>query len=437
MTVFLPVRIERFNNLFIALQNTSSRMTKNDIIRQFKTAYPELTDDFNYIFETLSGMHPIGWTFTPRENQYIPAYASVRELIEQCERLTDHTTYSITACEYSIGMYGEFLAPIVNRTLRLGVSRSLLDKTSVAPMLAKKFTGSLRQPFVITEKLDGNRCIAEYDQTTESWRFYSRSGKVMSVDFDTRGLDKSCIYDGEVMSREQTRLSIARTYSLLNGREMSFDTKDAQLQFNQTSGLINAKNADKSSLVYNIFDIIDDALTYNTRRLILDENKADIETKNIRVLPALYRGDDISIVDRMLMGITSMGGEGVMLNQLYRSYENKRTDALLKYKQVKTIDMRVVSLYEGTGKYTGSVGGLHCELVTSDCKYISCDVGTGLSDAQREEWYVHPEEIVDHIVQIGYHELTQCLSTQNTDIYSLRFPRLLSVRTDKDTTSEY
>jgi ATP-dependent DNA ligase len=132
-----------------------------------------------------------------------------------------------------------------------------------------------------------------------------------------------------------------------------------------------------------------------------------------------------------------MGGEGIMLNRINRGYEHRRTDALLKYKQVQFMDMRVTGWYMGTGKYADLVGGLNCVLEAADGKIITCDVGSGLSDAQRFVWACDPSRIVGKIVQIGYHELTQSEENRGTNMYSLRFPRLIKVRTDKSETSEF
>ena len=101
------------------------------------------------------------------------------------------------------------------------------------------------------------------------------------------------------------------------------------------------------------------------------------------------------------------------------------------------MDMEVKGWYGGTGKYEGMVGGLICELTTHDGKKISCDVGSGLSDAQRFDWALRPMNIVGKIVQIGYHELTQSEENYGTNKYSLRFPRLIKVRNDKNSTSEF
>jgi DNA ligase-1 len=440
----LDERVQVFDFLFDTLQSTSGRLAKEQAVKIFEQTYPELIEDWTYILETLDGKHPIGWTFIPRFRSietkrelmpYMDGIHTIKKMIRLCESAHDKTFTTTNHIEHTIGIYGDFLAPIVNRTLRLGIGKSLLEKTNITPMLAKKYEGGfLHDDFVVTEKLDGNRCVAAYNKDTLYWEFYSRSGKPMKVDFDMTGFDTDFIYDGEVMSTDQTDLSIKRYDSILNDTDFAHATFDAQLMFNRTSGLINRHGTGKKGLIYNVFDIVDDN-KYTNRREVLAS--MDARGADVRILPTLYIGNDVNVIKSLLGRMTQMGGEGIMLNRVDRGYEHKRSDALLKYKQVQFMDMRVVNLYGGSGKYEGLVGGITCALETSDGKKIECDVGSGLSDEQRYWWAHQPSEIIGKIVQIGYHEITQKEENIGTNCYSLRFPRLIKVRTDKNSTSEY
>lgn len=438
----LNERVKFFDNLFELLRSTSSRSQKEFIIQQeLKDKDLSVHEDWKYILEVLDNRHPIGFTFIPVPNdvmtlQRLEDIHTIRELIEPLTKLPDHTEDRLWLAEYCVGDFGCFIEPIVNRTLRLGIGKSLLSKTNTTPMLAKKYepTGILHQDVAVTEKLDGNRCIAAWDG--EKWNFTSRSGKPMKVNFDMTGMPTEFIYDGEVMSIEQTILSIKRTQKVFSNDEIDYvSTEDAQLMFNQTSGLINRKGP-KVGLIYNVFDIISD-LKYIDRRDRLEWVEKEKQTDEVRILPLLYEGTDVNVIDMLLDRMVRYGGEGIMLNVYNRGYEHKRSDALLKYKQVKTMDMRVTGIAPGAGKYEGQVGALKCYMRTDDGKEVICEVGTGLSDAQREEWSVNEDEIVGKIVKVGFHELTQNREYVGTNVYSLRFPRLISVRRDKNETSEY
>lgn len=441
--IVLNERVKAFEILFEALQSTNSRLEKEDTVKVFLNVNPELKEDWTYILETLDGKHPIGWTYRGSVMRHRPATdlihnRSIKDLIRICENAKDKTQTTIALIEAEIGPYGDFIKPIVNRTLRLGIGKSLLDKSNITPMLAKKYEGGiLYSDYIVTEKLDGNRCIASFNKDTCKWEFYSRSGKPMKVDFDLLQLNPDYIYDGEIMSEEQTLLSLKRYNSIVTDTDFEADTKDAQLLFNRTSGLINSHEKSKKGLVYNIFDIITND-PYFQRRQILDSETEGVDLGgDIRILKPLYLGSDCEVMNELLGRITQMGGEGIMLNTINGRYEHKRSGELLKYKQVQFMDMKVVSVCGGTGKYEGLVGSLNCSLTTADGKNIICNVGSGLSDEQRFEWARELRKIVGKIVQIGYHEMTQSEENIGTNIYSLRFPRLIKIRSDKTDTSEY
>ena len=99
--------------------------------------------------------------------------------------------------------------------------------------------------------------------------------------------------------------------------------------------------------------------------------------------------------------------------------------------------MRVVDTEFGTGKYELCVGYIYCEATLPNGSKISCKVGTGLSDEQRTRWAMYPTDIIGKIVEIAYFSLSQSKNTYGTTQYSLRFPRLKKVRTDKNETSPY
>ena len=90
----------------------------------------------------------------------------------------------------------------------------------------------------------------------------------------------------------------------------------------------------------------------------------------------------------------------------------------MKWKPVITVDLEVVDLEEGTGRNQGRLGALVCE-GTDDGRAIRVNVGSGLSDSDRDSFWTRKDELVGHIV-----EIKADVVTQNQDgTYSLRFPR--------------
>lgn len=433
-------RIDYLEYICNDLQDTTSLNEKRDIVNSIT---PECKDDFNYILEILANKYPLGYTYDPYRvlpSRYCTTNLTLREYLKPLWEPKKQADLSVTTClnamrKIDINPY--FIASIVNRTLRLGIGKSLLDKSDTSPMLAKKFEGTLNfDPlgYYITEKLDGNRCIAKF--VNGKWTFWSRNGKPMNVDFDMRNFNPDFIYDGEVMTRQQTDRSRKLWEDVCFPKAAAIpENKISTEYFRAASGLINQHTLNKD-LVYNIFDIADTSASYNERRQFLD---TIIDGKNTRIVPILQKcnKNDTESITKLLDFVTSQGAEGLMINTASAKYEHKRTNSLLKYKQVQTMDMKVIDWEYGVGKYECMVGNLVCEIVTKDCKYITCKVGSGLTDEQRLEWALKPDLILGKIVEVAYFSVSQNATTDGTMTYSLRFPRIKSVRRDKIITSEY
>ena len=419
-------RIALITELFTKLEATPSRNEKIDLLSKYKSKDVQLSKDIDYALEILDGRHKIGFTFYPIKNPealILPVW-SLENFLARLYTMEDHSESSIWNVEHSYGSYGEFVASLVNRTWRLGIGKSQLQKQTISPMLAKKFepkkpVKGYTGPYYVTEKLDGNRCIAAYNFTVGDWEFYSRSGKPMRVYFNMNNFPLWHIYDGEVMTREQYM-------------------HPSQQNFNGASGVINSHSKDKD-LVYIIFDLLDTDEDYTFRRALLDAMSIN-ESASVMILPVLGKAKTwaelTELAPQLRNEVTSRGGEGVMINVGDAKYQQKRTDVLLKYKDVFSMDMRVVGLTEGTGKNEGLVGALEC-VAEGDGKKYQCSVGSGLTDWMRTNWANDSRGIIGKIVEVEYFSISQDANTRGTNVYSLRFPRLKRVRMDKNETSIY
>lgn len=102
-------------------------------------------------------------------------------------------------------------------------------------------------------------------------------------------------------------------------------------------------------------------------------------------------------------------------------WQGKRSFAWMKMKQTETDDVRVVSLKPGKGKYAGSLGALVCERLEGSKARVQV---SGMTDAQRHEWWKSPSKIVGKVIEVEYHEATETKR--------LRHPRFKCFRKDKE-----
>lgn len=335
--------IKELYKLFKELESVSSRNMKEALIKQ------NMCDDLTYALEILNGEHKLGYTIFIRDSEGALDYeGSLRDFLKPFYQLKDHSVSAISQVEKRFKGYGYFLMPLLNRTFRLGIGKSQLKVKFNAPQLAKKFEYGMKCPkysiagYYVTEKLDGNRCLASFNKDKQEWEFTSRSGKPLNVQFDMSTFPITLIFDGEILSKEQI-------------------ANPGQRNFNTLSGIINSDNGDKSQLIYCVFDFISSS-PYASRRAFLDTLKP---TNNVWILPVLTHyvswKELNEKISEQLNYIVDLHGEGVMINVGDAPYEQKRTSNLLKLKQVQTMDMKVVALTEGTGKNEGCVGALVCE----------------------------------------------------------------------------
>ena len=119
------------------------------------------------------------------------------------------------------------------------------------------------------------------------------------------------------------------------------------------------------------------------------------------------------------------GYEGIMIKDPDAVYECKRSVAWLKLKPFIEVSLTVVGLEEGTGKNAGKLGALICE-GTDDDKFIRVNVGSGLTDALREDIWGDQKAVMGQVVEIRADAATR--NQDSEDVFSLRFPRFLRFR---------
>jgi DNA ligase 1 len=318
--------------------------------------------------------------------------------------------------------YYDFFKSIILREINLGVGRTSINKImgkdfipKFEVMLAEKYTDHSHlvegREFIITLKLDGNRCVAFYDEDG-GIELKTRQG------LDYEGLDHivedirkylipGYVYDGELIAVTDEKLSTGELYRL-------------------TTGLLHRDEDDKTAIKFFIFDSLtteefrsgkskDGAFFRKTRVAELLDKK---DIRHLVNVPILYRGKDTSVIQRMLDEVTEAGGEGLMINISEAPYECKRVRTLLKCKKFNTADVLVDLVKEGSKSFTGTMGQIRVKFIYQGQECVSY-VGSGFSLEERKLYWEHPELLIGKVVEVGYFEISQ---NDKTKEYSLRFP---------------
>ena len=273
--------------------------------------------------------------------------------------------------------------------------------------------------WLIDSKLDGSRLLTIVYPNGKVDQF-SRNGKEM-VNFPhikeqlstiASSFNKPMVLDGEIMSSSfQDLMKQLR-------RKENVETQDAILYvfdmlpldaFQQ--GIFNTPQESRSNYLRLWYSEISELIPSIQ---ILGQEMVDFDTKE---------GQDR--FEELNRAAIDGGFEGIMLKNPAAPYVLKRSDAWLKKKPVITVDLTVVALQEGTGKNTGMLGAMVCEGIDQDRKIV-VNVGSGLTDEQRSEFW--SGRLIGQSVEILADAITK---SQDSETYSLRFPRFARFRDDK------
>jgi len=270
---------------------------------------------------------------------------------------------------------------------------------------------------LIEVKLDGVRVITivypngHVDQ-------YSRNGKELAnfphireqFARHARFLKEPMVFDGEVMSSSFQDL-MRQVH-----RKTDVQSEDAVLNLFDIISLQEFKagrgtvpQAERSAALKVWYNPIEEHVPNIT---IVGQELVDLDSQGGR-----------RRFDRINADAVSGGYEGIMIKDPTAVYECKRTTAWLKQKPYIEVSLTVVGTEEGTGKNVGRLGALIVE-GEDDGKLIRTNVGSGLTDSDRDRFWSARDSIVGHVVEVRADAVTQ-----NQDgSYSLRFPRFKGFR---------
>jgi DNA ligase-1 len=126
--------------------------------------------------------------------------------------------------------------------------------------------------------------------------------------------------------------------------------------------------------------------------------------------------------------VLKKGGEGLILKNPKSLYQWRRSKSWLKMKPVETFDLRIVEVLRGSGKFSTTCGSLHLKGSDENGKKIDTNMGSGLSDADRNFFWKNRESVKGKTIEVECQEMTKA---KNADVWSLRFPVYLRMRADK------
>jgi len=329
-----------------------------------------------------------------------------RELTGHAARDAIELTMGVATTEQWNGFYRRILI----KDLRCGVSEKTVNK--VAPGTVPVFTCSLAHDSANHEKkmvgkkqieikLDGVRVITIIQG--DKVEMFSRNGK----QFHNFG---HIIAEIEAVIKDHPV-----PYPLvLDGEVMSANFQDLMKQVHRKDG------KQSTDAVLHLFDTIPLGCFQNGswdkpqsfRSLITNHWVRDHQDALAHVQALDWEDVDLDTPEgqERFVALNKQavdgGYEGVMIKDVDAPYECKRTHAWLKAKPFIEVTLEVKDVEEGTGRNEGRLGAVVCEGV-DDGKKISVNVGSGFSDANRDEFWNSRTDIIGQLVEVRADAVTQ------------------------------
>ena len=268
-------------------------------------------------------------------------------------------------------------------------------------------------------KLDGVRVLALCTKNTVT--LFSRNGKQFENFPDIEAQ----------LNRVKHRISLETKGPFVLDGEIVGESFQALMK--QAQRKDNVKTKDMNYYVFDVVPLADFERGFwnaqqHKRTLILEINRQEIEAEpNLRLMPGmdvdLSTAEGHDVMRRFAEDAVTQGFEGIMIKDIGAPYECKRSSFWMKWKPVMTVDLNIVGFEEGTGRNLGRLGAIICEGVDND-RNIRVNVGSGLSDADRDEYWHSRDDLLGRVVEVAADAVTQ-----NQDgSYSLRFPRFVRFR---------
>ena len=241
-------------------------------------------------------------------------------------------------------------------------------------MLARPYKGVMPESYAVEPKIDGVRVIVEVCRQTLAVAMKTRNGNPLPSIAHLGYWFADAAQQHGVFTFDCEAVSGADFYDAVGAVRSSEPAKDAFLW---------------------LLDLPDDVGTYRERRSLMAK---------------FCFSDSVRLVESF-MGITpndafrrfvSQGFEGAMVKDADAPYmQGKRSNAWLKVKAVDAEDCPVVSVHEGEGRLTGTMGHV---VVENNGRLVR--VGGGFTDEQRATIWANRDTVIGSWLEVTFQSKT-------------------------------
>lgn len=403
--------MQRVIELFNQIESTSSRNDKMEILRQNKNNQL-FRDVLNFAFNPFIVTGISKKKISKSLNIVTPIVNSIYELMEYLKENNTGSDYDIAVIQnYAIMQpkhISGFILQLATKEFAIGITADSINKAfeeNFIPvfdcMLAKPFE-RFYSDIACEIKIDGVRCVTI--KQDNSVNMFSRNGKLLTGFDDIVAQVKllpihTVVLDGELYGKDYID-TMNKLFHKVSGKQANYMIFDTLTLEEFQAGVSKSD--------------------YFTRKENLKNLIPDNESSNlVRIDPfKIITNATVADIDEATQYAMSMGFEGAMIKPLDGKYECKRSYTWQKSKVFESDEFAIIDFEEGDGKYKGTLGK-----VIVDVNGVAVGVGSGWTDADRNEIWTNKDKYLGNIIEVKYQERTK----DN----SLRFPTVKSFRTDK------
>ena len=354
-------------------------------------------------------------------------YTELLDELTELKSAKDEHVYKIKNFIYSFKEQ-DFLKMVLFKDLRLNMNLKKFQKVwsdfCVQPQvqLAQKFEGVKYAHSMYSRKLDGVRC-------------YYKQGLPISR---TNKLHKQAPLS-HITKQLSTMLDIQNW--ILDG-EIIYLNPDGSEDFKKAISLARSdeRTLECDNLYFCVFDMVKhDAFMNKTpdvpfaeeyqrmkAHLGIVEEKRDWFTTSLPNVLLLKQVEEDEL-EELQTNRFKYNYEGIMIRNAEASYEYKRSSNIRKIKEMQDIEVKLIEMEPGTGKFVNTLGAF-----IADYNGYKLKIGSGFSDEQRQEYWNNKDKYLNHYVKVKYFEKT----TNQQGGESLRFPIFQCFR-NMDTMEEF
>jgi hypothetical protein len=426
----------RILNILNELEKESSRNKKEEILlREKRKSNHQLLKVFQYALNPYIVYHI---KKIPEYQKYTSGSITLMSALKKLSVITERQKTGQAAIEFLRGIFltledtdSEVLERIIKKDMRCGVGAKTINKIwpdaiPEYPIMkcepaTERMLLNINYPAFAQQKMDGMRV-----------NFHIENGAVDVRSGNGLMINIMGIFDKELLAN----FGNIQGGLVLDGEMFVLDTKGKKfLPRKKGNGIINKaiKGTISEAEIQRIVVVFWDSINmgdfkkgrfdfpYHQRLKWLQQNlKISNRVKLIDTLEV----DSFYEAKQYYTSIVNNGGEGIIIKNKNSIWENKRSNQHIKIKAEHEIDLKIIDVIEGEGKYKGKLGSL---LVSTNDGGLEVNVGSGFIDEERDKYF--DRDLIGSIATIKYNEI---IEKENSDTKSLFLPIFVELRLDKD-----